>query len=110
MSAREQRERLGLILKSNREAVKDGTKLRNKSMKMTEKCQFVEEALDSWLPECGRLAELLFSSSAMKHLGKPAVLVCTPSSQWAAPEQASFVSPSAQEASMFIKQSHGAVL
>ena len=30
--------------------------------------------------------------------------------QWAAPEQASFVSPSAQEASLFIKQSHGAVL
>lgn len=78
MSAKRTVRKVRFILKSNREAVKDGTKLRNKSKKMTEKCQFVEEALDSWLPECGRLTELLFSSSAMKHLGKPAVLVCMP--------------------------------
>lgn len=78
MSAKRTARKVRFILKSNREAVKDGTKLRNKSKKMTEKCQFVEEALDSWLPECGRLAELLFSSSTVKHLGKPEVLVCTP--------------------------------
>lgn len=39
------------IFKSNRETVKDGIKLKNKSKRMTEKCQFVEVATDAWCPE-----------------------------------------------------------
>ena len=77
---------------------------------MTEKCQFVEEASDSWLPEWGRLAEPLFSSSATKYLGKPVVWCVLQSAQQAALEQASFASPSGQEALLFIKQSLGTVL
>ena len=50
MSAKRTERKVRFILKSNREAVKDGIKLRNKSKKMTEKCQFVEKAPDSWLP------------------------------------------------------------
>lgn len=58
--------------------MKDRIKLRNKKQTMNGKCQFVEEDPDSRHLECGGLAEPLFSSSFMKHLGKPAVLVCMP--------------------------------
>lgn len=49
--------------------MKDGIKLRNKSKKMTEKCQLVEVATDAWLPECWWAPGVAtFSLSDRKHL------------------------------------------
>ena len=39
------------ILKSNRETVKDGMKLKNKSKQMPENCPFVGVVSDTWCPE-----------------------------------------------------------
>lgn len=80
---------------------------------MTEKYQFVEVATNAWLPECWWACGVAtFSFSDMKHLQKPVVLVCAPifSAGSLGTGARPWLSPSAQEASLIIKQSCGAAL
>lgn len=53
-------------LKSNRETIKEGMKLSNKSKQMTEKRPFVEVATDAWSPVSSQAT--MSSLSDMKHL------------------------------------------
>lgn len=77
---RECNERLDYFRKQQgRGAVKDGIKLRNKSKKNDWKCQSVEVAADTRIPECqeaSRAGE--FSFSDREHLRKPGLLARAP--------------------------------